>query len=122
MTLATAVCMLLAGDTPDKLGPINPNRPSFTDATQISILGHPSLEFGLRQMQFGRSTLTDFGDSATLFMALRDNFELHVGIPSYLAIHGAGASATGIGDQDMGFNWRFTPDPSGRKWGFAVEG
>src|SRR4051812_12502657 len=103
LSVFASVALAVQGQAKTKLGPIDPDRPSFTDDVQIEAVGHPTIEFGFRQTQFGRTTLNDLGDNATVFIALRDNFELHIGIPSFLAMHGGGPGATGAGDEDLGF-------------------
>lgn len=119
--MALAIPFLDSATKPD-VGPVQPDRPNYTNSAHISPVDHPYLEFGTRQAKSDHLTSTDFGDGATLRVALRENFEVRLGVPSYLAVHGDGANLKGFGDSSLGFKWRLTPEVEPKKTAVAISG
>jgi hypothetical protein len=107
---------------PTQPDPVQPDRPNFTNSAHVVPVGHAYLETGYRQTHLDRLITQDFGDSTTLRVGLKGNFEARIGIPSYVSTHGGGESATGFADQNLAFKWRFTPEVSARHPAFAVLG
>lgn len=88
------------------LGPIQPDRPNFTNGTNIVPLGKTVVEMGYRQTLDGAGTLNDYGDSATVRMPFSARGEVRIGVPSYLTQ--LGPHAEGFGDASIGMKLRFT--------------
>jgi Putative MetA-pathway of phenol degradation len=119
--MAMAIPFFVFDNKPD-VGPVQPDRPNYTNSAHIAPLDHPYLEFGIRQSKSDHLTFTDYGDGATLRVALKDNFEARIGIPSYLSLHGDGANLKGLGDSSLGFKWRLTPEVAPKKTAVAISG
>lgn len=98
VTALAAVC--LAQDK-EKIPPISPDRPDFTDGAGITPLGKWLLELGYRQTHSGGATLQEFGDQPVLRYGYRDNVEFRLTAPAYAT----GAGTSGFEDSAIGIKW-----------------
>jgi hypothetical protein len=117
--LALLACLAPAQDK-EKLPPINPDRPDFTDGPGITPLGKWLLEMGYRQTHSTGATLQEFGDQPTVRLGLRENFELRFTLPAYAL---AGPDK-GFEDAAVGFKLLLRDGGDGKGWkspSFAIE-
>jgi hypothetical protein len=117
--IALATCSALAQEK-EKLPPINPDRPDFTDGPGIVPFAKWLLETGYRQTHGAGSTLRQFGDEPMLRYGFRSNLELRLGLPDY-AISGA---HKGFEDSSFGVKWLVRDGGDGKGWkspSFVVE-
>ena len=106
--IATTLLLILmgtaAGAMAQAAGPINTDRPGFTETAHIIGVGTFQLEFGYTIDREDGSTLHNVGEGVLRY-GLNERVELRVGLPSYAWYQGR-ASGSGAGDPWLGFKVR----------------
>lgn len=101
--------------TQEKLEPINTDRPSIVNNAFIVPVGHPQIEAGYLFTRGGPLKLQEFGDSATLRVALDKRFEARLQFPSY-AIADDRGRVQGFESTGVGFKWQLAIGPEKFRW------
>jgi len=96
-----------AAPADDKVPPINPDRPDFTNGAGITPQGKVVVELGYRQTATKTFTLRQYGDQPVVRFALNPNLELRVGPGDYGTVRWFGGTDQGWEDSSLGAKWCF---------------
>lgn len=86
--------------------PVSPERPGFTNGTDIVPLGKIQFETGYTHNRESDGRTDTFGDGMQLRFPLRPNLEARLGLPAYIRERGE-SRIDGLGDTSVGLKYRF---------------
>jgi hypothetical protein len=94
IVILLACCSVACGQNADT---VNPDRPSFSNSTNIVPKGHIQLEGGAGRRRYGDTSGYDIGE-LLVRLGISNHVEVRVGVPSYVVSRNSGVQQSGADD------------------------